>query len=156
VKKSAHQLDREVAAILGRRPILARRATGASSMHFHPIGRAGEPWPAWLRELGKACGVYAIKEHGRVVYVGSSRKALYGTITRHFQQWKRSKNWWKGQYGAGHDPGLVYDRGACAVWVATAACGAELDEEARLIEQLRPRDNLVEHPDGKELEDAPF
>ena len=33
--------------------------------------------------------------------------------------------------------------------------GDELEEETRLIERLRPRDNLVGDPSG-ELEEAPF
>lgn len=125
------------------------------SITFRTIGHAGDPWPAWLRALGARCGVYAIKSHGHVVYVGSSKARLYDTITRHFQQWKRRKNWWKGLHGARHDPGLVYDRGACEVAVLTCACGDQLHMEAVWIDKYSPRDNLVADPSG-ELEESPF
>lgn len=126
-------------------------------MTYRSVGSEGDRYPAWLRELKTACGVYAIKHAatGRVLYVGSSRARLYATVTRHFQQWKRHKTWWKGAYGAGHDPGLVYQRGRVLVAVRLTVCGDHLIEEARWIERLRPRDNLVENPSG-ELEEAPF
>ena len=143
-KPSARQLDREVAAFLAQKP----RLSSSRGLSWRALGSEGDPWPAWLREYKSACGVYAIRSGGTVLYVGSSKKRLYDTITRHFQQWKRKKKWWKGAYGAGHDPGLVYQRGRCEAAIATCACGAELEEEARWIERLQPRDNLVESPDG--------
>jgi hypothetical protein len=123
---------------------------------WRSIGSAGDPWPAWLRALRGKCGAYAIKSSGRIVYVGSSKARLYDTVTRHFQQWKRQKRWWKGAYGAGHDPGVTYERGRCEVAIMTCACGDHLGLETMWIETLRPRDNLVEKPDGSELEDSPF
>jgi len=145
-------------AALGQRPALRRKGAGDVTLQWHWIGSEGEPWPAWLRTTYKrSCGVYAIKENGRVVYVGSSRQRLYDTITRHFQRWRRSKKFWRGQYGkggAGHDPGITYARAKCQIAVMTCACGDELVQEARLIEKFRPRDNMVLNPDG--LEDAPF
>jgi hypothetical protein len=156
--KSSRQLDREIAQILSQKPVRARaRSAPASADRFEwrSVGGEGDPWPAWLRALKSSCGVYAVRDasSGNVLYVGSSRARLYDTVTRHFQQWKRKKNWWKGLHGAGHDPGLVYQRGRCEVGVRTVACGTELDAEADLIARLKPRDNLVENPDG---EDAPF
>lgn len=126
-------------------------------MRWCEIGHEGEPWPRWLLELKAASGVYAIRsiQTGAVLYVGSSGGRLYGTITRHFQQWKRHKQWWKGQYGAGHDPGLTYQRGRCEVAIRLCSKSERLETEAKLIAQLRPRDNLQEHPDG-DLEEAPF
>lgn len=128
------------------------------SVSFRTIGHAGDPWPAWLGALGTRCGVYAIKSHGKVVYVGSSKARLYDTITRHFQAWRRSKKFWRGAYGrggAGHDPGMTYDRGACEIAVLTCACGDHLVMEAAWIEKFSPRDNLVKDPSG-ELEESPF
>ena len=154
--KTGRELDRDIKAFLGQKPAMSSRTSRGSALVFRSIGSDGEPWPTWLRSYKSACGVYAIKESGKVVYVGSSKKRLYDTVTRHFQQWKRKKNWWKGAYGAGHDPGLTYARGRCEVAVRTCACGEELEEETRLIERLQPRDNLVERPDGEELPDAPF
>jgi hypothetical protein len=70
----------------------------------------------------------------------------------HFH-WRRWKGFWKGQYGEGHDPGLTYDRASVEVAVKTTSAADALDEEARLIRRLRPRDNLIGQPD---LEEAPF
>lgn len=147
---SPTKLSRDIAAILGQRPALARVKSHGALMWL-PIGRDGDPWPAWLRLYKSACGVYAIKESGHVVYVGSSRKRLYDTVSRHFQRWARKKRWWKGLHGAHHDPGLVYSRGKCQIAIYTVACGDELAEEAKLIDRLKPRDNLVENPDGGEV-----
>ncbi len=152
--KSSHsKLASDIAKHFAHAPYLSRKAP-AESLHWHWIGSEGDPWPEWLRAYKGACGVYAIKEHGKVVYVGSSRKRLYDTVTRHFQQWKRKKNFWKGLHGAHHDPGMTYRRDHCQIAVYTVACGAETTEEARLIARYKPRDNLMVNPDG--LEDAPF
>lgn len=129
-----------------------------SSLVYHSIGSDGASWPQWVRDLKTASGAYVIREHGsngRVLYVGSSGGALYDTITRHFQQWKRKKQWWKGLRGAGHDPGLTYSRARCCVAVCLTRKGSHTEKEADLIRRLRPSDNLVEHPDG-ELEESPF
>ncbi len=80
------------------------------SLAYKSVGTDGSQWPSWVRDLKSASGVYVIKAHGddgRVLYVGSSAGKLYDTITRHFQQWKRRKNWWKGMRGAHHDPGII-------------------------------------------------
>lgn len=122
---------------------------------YHDLGADSARWPSWLRAFAKSCGAYVIRDKRthHVLYVGSSRSRLYDTVTRHFQQWKRRKNWWKGMHGAHHDPGMVYNRSHCEVAIRLVACGTELDEESRLIHRLHPRDNLVENPDGDE---APF
>lgn len=142
---------------LAQSPAIRRpRAGGDPGLVWHWIGSEGDPWPAWLRTTYKnSCGVYAIKEGGRVVYVGSSAKRLYDTVTRHFQSWHRQKKFWRERgYGRGHDPGMTYKRAKCQIAVFTCACGTEREEEARLIARIKPRDNLVLNPDG--LEDAPF
>ena len=147
-------LDKATADRLTARPYLSRPAP-KHALTWHWIGSDGDPWPEWLRAYKSQCGVYAIRESGRVVYVGSSKKRLYDTVSRHFQQWGRKKKFWRGlRGGAGHDPGMVYQRGKCQIAVYTVACGGELAEEAALIARYKPRDNLVQSPDG--LEDAPF
>lgn len=149
-------LDKGSIDLLSQRPYLSRPAP-RHSLTWHEIGKDGDPWPEWLRTTYKSqCGVYAIKEHGKVVYVGSSRKRLYDTVTRHFQTWRRQKNFWKGMGGQHHDPGMTYKRASCQIAVYTVACGSELEEEARLIKKFKPRDNLQVNPDGEELENAPF
>ena len=70
----------------------------------------------------------------------------------HFH-WRRSKGFWKGHYAEGHDPGLTYDRSIVEVAVRTTSPEKALDEEARLIARLKPRDNLLGQP---ELEEVPF
>lgn len=152
-RKSSRQLDREIDEALAR---------PKEHLEYREIGKDGDPWPAWLIATKKSCGVYVIRDKstGEAAYVGSSNKALYGTITRHFQRWRRSKQFWKGYHGTSghnrrtdHDPGLTYTRGDCEVGIRVMRCGEEMEEEARLIARLRPQDNLVDHPDG---EDAPF
>ena len=70
----------------------------------------------------------------------------------HFH-WRRWKGYWRGQYAQGHDPGLTYDRASVEVAVRVTSPDAALDEEARLIRRLKPRDNVLGQP---EVEDVPF
>ena len=89
-----------------------------------------------------------------LVYVGSSAGRLYDTLTRHFQQWRRWKGFWKGQYGEGHDPGLTYKRDRVEVAIRVTPSSKALDEELRLISRLRPRDNVIGQP--TEVDEIPF
>lgn len=126
-----------------------------ASLSYRPIGKSGEQYPAWLRALRGKSGVYIIRERQRdgsnpVVYVGESHAArLYQTLTRHFQTWRRAKKFWAGQYtgSQSHDPGLTYDRARCTVAVRVLPAERAMDEEARLIARLRPRDNLTGQPE---------
>ena len=122
---------------------------------YRPIGASGEPYPDWLRELKGKAGVYVIRHAAslEILYVGSSSSRLYDTLTRHFQQWRRYKGYWRGQYAEGHDPGLTYDRARVEVAVKVTSPADAIDEEARLIHRLKPRDNVIGQA---ELEDAPF
>ena len=119
---------------------------------YRPMGKRGEPYPEWVRDLDGKSGVYVIRERKRdgsteIVYVGESHtNRLYDTLTRHLQTWRRWKGFWKGQYGEGHDPGLTYDRDRVEVAVRLTSPSDALDEEARLIRRLRPRDNLLGQP----------
>lgn len=130
------------------------------------IGDAGA-YPDWLRALKGKHGVYAIRERARstlfglvavpalVVYVGESHtKRLYETLTRHFQQWRRQKAWWRGKYSAEQaDPGHTYQRKNVEVMVKVAPSRAvALAWQAAWIRRLKPRDNRI----GAELEAAPF
>ena len=122
---------------------------------FRPVGDRGDHYPDWLRRVRGSSGVYVIRERGGpVVYVGaSSASRLYETLTRHFQDWRRWKGFWRGQYGEGHDPGLTYNRARVEVAVKVTPADRALDEESRMIRRLHPRDNVLGQP---ELEDAPF
>lgn len=165
-RKTKAQLDEEVRAFLSPvsstpRRRIARREANTSAVAragaYLALGQDGDPWPRWLVDLQETPGAYVIRDAAtrRPLYAGSAKDNLYSTITRHFQQWRRRKKWWKGQYGAGHDPGLVYDRSRCEVAIWVTAQDRRLEKEAQLILKLHPRDNLVEHPEG-ELEEAPF
>ena len=54
---------------------------------YRPIGASGESYPEWVRSLKGKAGVYVIRDakSGEIVYVGSSSRRLYETLTRHFQ-----------------------------------------------------------------------
>jgi excinuclease UvrABC nuclease subunit len=104
--------------------------------------------------LRGSSGVYVIRDRSsrEIVYVGeSSTGRLYETLTRHLQEWRRWKGFWRGQYAEGHDPGLTYPRGACEVAVRVTSPADALDEEARLIRRLRPRDNVLGQPVEEEV-----
>lgn|GEM_PF-1312796 len=135
----------------------ASPARNGRGLTYRPIGSSSERYPDWLREHKGSSGVYVIRERSSagkpvVVYVGQSQTGkLYETLTRHFQQWRRSKGYWRGQYAEGHDPGLTFDRNRVEVAVRVTDASDALDEEARLIRRLRPRDNILGQP-----EDVPF
>jgi hypothetical protein len=69
---------------------LRNRGLRNASLSYRPIGRSGEPYPAWVRALRGKSGVYVIRERQRdgsspIVYVGESHTSrLYQTLTRHF------------------------------------------------------------------------
>ncbi len=71
----------------------------------------------------------------------------------HFH-WRRWKGFWRHQYTEGHDPGLTYDRASVDVAVRVTRPDDALDEEARLIERLRPRDNILGQPEA--VQEVPF
>jgi excinuclease UvrABC nuclease subunit len=124
------------------------------ALTYRPVGERGEAYPEWLRRYRGASGVYVIRDRDtrEVLYVGESHSGrLYATVTRHFQEWRRWKGFWRGQFGEGHDPGLTYPRAAIEVAVRATNDNDAIDEEARLIRRLRPRDNLIGQPD-----EAPF
>jgi hypothetical protein len=141
-----------------------RNRYGAASLRnggltYRPVGERGEPYPDWVRALVGKSGVYVIREINdagtpEVVYVGASyTNRLYNTLTRHLQNWRRWNRYWQGQYGEGHDPGLTYDRSRVEVAARVTSPSDALDEEARLIRRLKPRDNILGQP---EEEPVPF
>jgi hypothetical protein len=135
-----------------------------AALKYRPVGAVGEPYPEWVRELDGKSGVYIIREIQNdgttvTVYVGESHAGrLYQTLTRHFQTWRRAKKFWAGQYSGSlsHDPGLTYDRDRVTVAVRVLSSERAIDEEARLIARLRPRDNLLGQPDDDLDEAVPF
>lgn len=142
-------------------PAAFRNRAQRASLAYRPIGRAYEPYPEWVRALRGMSGVYVIRDRGtrEVLYVGESHSGnLYETMTRHFQRWTRWKRWWDGQYAetAGNDPGLTYPRDAVEVAARITTQDEALDEEHRLIERLRPRDNLRGQPVDEPDDDEPI
>ncbi len=141
-----------------REPIIV--ATRNAALSYRPVGARGDPYPEWVRDLRGKSGVYIIRERDddgepTTVYVGESHtNRLRETLTRHFAEWRRWKGFWKNQFAEGHDPGLTYDRERVEVAVKVTTPNRALDEEARLIRRLRPRDNLIGQPD--EAEPVPF
>lgn len=124
---------------------------GFARCAYYDMGSDGEPYPTLLRVLTRARGVYAIRDKAskKVLYVGSSANTLYSTISRHLQTWRRAKGFWRGQYSKAHDPGLTYKRASVEVAIEVMRKNADhLVREAELIAALKPRDNLVTHPDG--------
>lgn len=116
---------------------------------FRPVGARGEDYPDWVRNLRGKSGVYVIRDRAshEVLYVGESHTGrLHATLTRHFQAWRRFKGFWSGQYAEGHDPGLTYPRDRVEVAVRITSAARAVDEEARFITRLQPRDNLVGQP----------
>jgi len=129
----------------------------SAALVYRPVGARGDRYPDWVQALRGKSGVYVIRERDAagdpiVVYVGESHTDnLYETLTRHFQEWRRYKGFWRGQYAEGHDPGLTYRRDRVEVAVRVMSGPNAIDEEARLIRRLRPRDNLIGQP-----EEVPF
>lgn len=123
---------------------------------YRPVGATGERYPDWLQDLRGKSGVYVIRDRrtAETLYVGESHAGrLYETLTRHLQRWKRWKAFWRDQYAeSDHDPGVTYDRASVEVAARVLSPERALDEEARLIRTLKPRDNV----NRVEVDDVPF
>lgn len=141
------------------RPLVAVATTprNGSMSAYRPVGERGERYPEWVQRLRGASGVYVIREiGGPIVYVGSSVRRLYETLTRHFQTWRRWKGYWREhQFAEGADPGLTYDRNSVEVAIKLTTPDDAHEEELRMIRRLQPRDNQLGQLEP-ELEDAPF
>ena len=117
-------------------------------LEFQPVGDPGAPYPAWVRALTDASGVYVIREFDddagawQIVYVGESHRGrLYGTLTRHWQRWTRGTD---DEYRhSAHDPGLTYARSRCEAAVLITSHERARDVQDALIRWLAPRDNLL-------------
>ncbi len=135
----------------GRRGSLTNSGTLVArngTLTYRPVGARRHAVPrvvfGALRGKAGVCALGRDADSHEVLYVGSSASRLYATITRHFQQWRRYKGFWRGQLGEGHDPGLTYDRDA--VEVATRITGRRAHRSTRRCDSsraLRPRDNLL-------------
>ena len=140
------------------------RREAAERMVFRPMGRTGEPYPPWVRDLKGKSGAYVIRAVGlfssTIVYVGESHAGrLYDTICRHFQGWRREKTRWLGFFvPSDNDPGTTYDREVCEVAVRVTAVGCDLGTcalQKELIRKWKPRDNILDVP-KPDADDPPF
>ena len=116
------------------------------ALTYRGVGERGEPYPEWLRRYRGASGVYVIRDRDtrEVLYVGESHsRRLYETLTRHFQRWRRKKQFWHGLFSKA-DPGRVYDREHCTVAVVVCPAGDAIDRQYRAIQRARPRDNQID------------
>jgi hypothetical protein len=152
-------------AMAGRRsptaPAANAHRNAGLGLAFRAVGASGERYPDWVRKLRGKSGVYFIRERSpaggeaELVYIGQSQAGrLYETLTRHFQGWRRWKGFWRGQFAEGHDPGLTYPRDQVEVAVRVTAPDRALEQEARFIRKLRPRDNVIGQ--FADLADVPF
>lgn len=119
------------------------------ALEFRPLGGRGEPYPSWVRALKGHSGVYVIRTQGddgeeTIAYVGSSSTdRLYETFTRHFQEWRRWKKYWRGGFSEGADPGWTYPRESSEAAAFATSRAEALAVEMSLIRALRPRDNQI-------------
>jgi hypothetical protein len=133
-----------------------RQTRRNAGLTYRPVGVPGGPYPEWVRALRGKSGAYVIRERSargeaQIVYVGQSQAdRLYETLTRHFQGWSRHKRYWRGQFSA-NDPGTTYPRADVEVAVRVTDASHALEEEARLIRRLQPRDNVLGQPDDDDL-----
>lgn len=142
-------------------PVPDRRNRAAPRLTFRPVNAAGA-YPDWLRKLRASAGAYVIRDRGGdVLYVGESEGGrLYGTITRHFQRWRRDPK--PNPYSAyrrpdsDNDPGTTYDRRTSEVAIVLTRPDRAISTQNELIRTLAPRDNKQGQLPIEELEDAPF
>ncbi len=112
---------------------------------FRPVGAAGELFPAWLRALDGASGVYVIRDSDThdVLYVGESHTGrLSRTVVRHLQQWRRDKTFWTGAGYSRNDPGTRYKRASVEVAAFKVSASRAVAVQNSLIVELDPRDNV--------------
>jgi len=139
---------------------LASGLRNQSRLTYRSVGAPGERYPAWVRALRGASGVYVIRDRttSEILYVGDSHAGkLYETLTRHLQRWRRWKSYWRGQYSqSDHDPGVTYDRDSVEIAARVLSPEGAIDEEARLIRALKPRDNVNRLAVADALDEVPF
>lgn len=104
-----------------------------------PFASLDDSWryPAWIRGLRRANGVYIFRERrsSEIVYVGESHSdRLYSTLTRHFQSWTDKYD----------TAGMTYARDEVdiAVIIVPKTHAAHLQNE--FICALLPRDNRLQ------------
>ncbi len=87
----------------------------------------------------KKSGVYLIKENNRIVYIGCSRKNLYKTVYRHFENWNHPDQDVI-SFNVNGKKKYTFSAIYCSVLQAQTL-------EKVLINKLKPRDNRHTHSD---------
>ena len=115
----------------------------------YPFARVGsyrgERYPDWVRELKNQNGAYVIRNRhtDEIAYIGESHSGrLYGTMTRHFQQWSPKYD----------TAGPTYDRDQVEVAVVIVPRTHALYLQNDLICALDPPDNRIACGDIYEIE----
>lgn len=104
-----------------------------------PFADLGNDWrfPAWIRGLRRANGVYVFRERAtaEIVYIGESHSdRLYATLTRHFQEWTDAYD----------TAGVTYTRDEVDVAVIVVPRDHAVHLQNDLICKLIPRDNRLQ------------
>ncbi len=107
-------------------------------MKLRPVYQTENPskFANWVRDLKFRTGVYAVFVFDVCVYVGSSQSDLYGTITRHFQNWNR--------LSGGPRPGVVFNRKDVLVGVELVPAQQARQREQDWIDEYEPTENSVD------------
>ena len=118
------------------------------SLEFRPV-KEGRAVAAWVKELKGISGVYVIREKAsgistllgmaEVLYLGESHTGrLYATLLRHFQHW------------TGKTAGPTFPVSKVEVAVVRCPASRALDLQNAMIEEYRPKLNIISNPDAEE------
>lgn len=129
----------------------------ANRLGFNPVGRPGEPYPDWVKQLRHRNGVYVIRdiESKQTLYVGESHSCrLYQTMTRHLQQWNRDRF---GSWGGEHIWHVCFRRDEVEIAILRTPNSQRGAARAKVIQdtlilKLNPKFNLKLPEDN----DVPF
>jgi len=109
------------------------------SLEFKSV-KEGRDVADWVKNLKGRSGVYIIREavlFGEVLYAGESHtNRLYSTLLRHFQHWK------------GPTAGPTFPVSNVEVAVVRTPPGKAIDTQNAIIEEYRPRLNVIGKPKG--------
>ncbi|WP_052592666.1 GIY-YIG nuclease family protein [Aureispira sp. CCB-QB1] len=108
---------------------------------YKKIPRNGKNGITNLTEYRYKKGVYFIYENGKLVYIGSSASDLYKTISRHFQNWKDTRQLRRISYR--QKLGKKSYTFSVKLMPRHSKKGIE-KEEYKLVNKYTPRDNKLD------------
>ena len=117
------------------------------SLVFSPV-KEGRQIADWVRGLKGKSGVYVIREKAGIIaefldmadvlYIGESHTGrLYSTLLRHFQRW------------TGKTAGATFSASNVVVAVVRCPANRALDLQNAMIQEFRPKLNIVANPDSE-------